>query len=505
MPPPHADNTAFVVVPSPAATASAMVTDELRVRLAVREGAASRAREAALSGEAVALAALDRRADGWRALAPAEIRALAAAAASMRERLLAAGVPDEHDDATLYPSNGGSVAACIALVHSVEALEAATLRLGELAGAKPPAPGRVSFAVSAAAAAAAEAELAARLPGDTSDPQPVEEKVGPSSPRPVPQPSDSPGRAPPPPPVAPPCGLGGLVTSQKEGWRARQLQQQREAAAARLRSRAAAIGSIDSPGWTSSDHAGRLVAATIAAATSAALAATRDALSRALDAFDARDQCEEEVRFDQRDIRAWNCWQSFREALDAHTLAHSQSLWAEAEASYADARLARQASLSMQLLEQEVLARRSIDRPEDFRDVVLKSNPLTQDEISELSELRKQRDRNGWGTLSPASPDVAASLARLSAPAAGTRLHHKIVVVDDEASSQESKLGLVAPADGDVIERRRPPPRRNRAVRAHVPDAAVCDSDSEDYDGGGADTLLAARPCDRDSDSEEYE
>ena len=86
MPPPHADNTAFVVVPSPAATASAMVTDELRVRLAVREGAASRAREAALSGEAVALAALDRRADGWRALAPAEIRALAAAAASMRER-----------------------------------------------------------------------------------------------------------------------------------------------------------------------------------------------------------------------------------------------------------------------------------------------------------------------------------------------------------------------------------------------------------------------------------
>ena len=111
MPPPHADNTAFVVVPSPAATASAMVTDELRVRLAVREGAASRAREAALSGEAVALAALDRRADGWRALAPAEIRALAAAAASMRERLLAAGVPDEHDDATLK-------AAAAAMKHS---------------------------------------------------------------------------------------------------------------------------------------------------------------------------------------------------------------------------------------------------------------------------------------------------------------------------------------------------------------------------------------------------
>eukprot|EP01046_Picozoa_sp_COSAG06_P099464 COSAG06_NODE_45582_length_353_cov_1.885827_1_plen_62_part_10 len=62
MPPPHADNTAFVVLPSPVATASAMVTDELRARLATREGVASRAREAALSGEAVALAALDRRA-----------------------------------------------------------------------------------------------------------------------------------------------------------------------------------------------------------------------------------------------------------------------------------------------------------------------------------------------------------------------------------------------------------------------------------------------------------
>lgn len=478
-----------------------MVTDELRARLASRKSSVAAEVQVATKIEAAELHSLSQRARAWRDLMPAQIRSLADAAIALRARLTLAGVPEEYDESALYPNNGEHVAACIALVRCVETLEDTTQQLNALVSLqtnlRPN--GRLRFAVGAAAAAAdagallnccTDRQLAENILYASSQEEVAasialgNEQLKASSPPLINECSAPMLFSPPPPPPLP--SSGAAIVPKTSDWRTRQLEKQRNILKARIAARAAVIGS---------DNAGNLVVNALEAVGRAALAATRDALSCSLDSFDAHIQAAPSSKdhFDQSDIRAWNCLDNLREALNANKQARAQPLWGEVGISHTDVRLTRQARLAERYLEQEISLRRdeleSKGVPCEIQDVELTPNPLKPEEEQELEELRRVRHHNGWGLFSPVIAE--ASLERLKPTSVVTRVHHKIIV-DDET---DDALRLVTPADGDVIEHRRPPIRCRRTTTASMP---ACDSDSEDYDDAKDQTIL-------DSDSGQYE